>query len=356
MNNVPFIISGSGRSGTTWVLDAIAESNDLRTIFEPLNPNVVPGAGRFANCYIRDDENRPDLKAFMDRAFSGSLKSLWVNYRIRPERLRIKFNKPGALIFNYKLLMHHYFKYRKSNHHKGIIVKFIRANLMLGWIFRIYQPKIILLLRHPGAVAASKMQLGGPNWSYESILKFYMKDEKLCSDYLFNFKDVICKNLSPIAAHTIIWCIENMIPLQEAQKKNYCLVFYENLILNSQQEWRKIIDFFGLNSMPKKEMLIQPSQQVSLEMRKKIFDDKQINRWMKNFSHKQLTELDEMLKIFGVPFYRAFDPLPIEEILKSPRKRDLRHTMETDKSDALQEATGNALASAGSKQHNMGQK
>jgi len=313
MNNAPLIIAGSGRSGTTWVLDAIAQSNNLRTIFEPLHPNAVPEAGRFANCYIRDDEHRPELKAFMDKIFSGNLRSLWANYRIRPERLRIKFNKPGTLVYNYKLLLH-YLKYRKASHHKGLIVKFIRANLMLGWLSMMYQPKIILLMRHPGAVAASKMKLGGPNWSHEGILKLYLKDEKLFSDYLYRFKDIIVKQLSPVEGHTIMWCIENMIPLQEAQNKNYCLVFYENLILNSKQEWRRIIDFLGLKGVPNKDMLICPSQQVSSEMREKTFDEKQIGRWMNNFNKKQLAEIDEILKIYDVPFYRAFDPLPIQNI------------------------------------------
>jgi Sulfotransferase family len=312
MNNAPLIISGSGRSGTTWVLDAIAESNGLRTIFEPLNPGVVPEAGGFANRYIREDEHRPDLESFMDKTFSGNLKSLWANYRIRPDRLSIKCNNPGTLIFNYKLLVSHYFKYRKTSRHKGLIVKFIRANLMLGWIFRMYQPKILLLMRHPGAVAASKMQLGGANWSHESVLRVYMKDEKLFSDYLFNFRDILFKRLSPVAAHTIIWCIENMIPLQRAQKKNYCLVFYEDLILNRHLEWRKIIDFLGLSRIPDREMLIRPSQQVSTEMRNKTFDDQQIGRWMKSFDQSQLIELDEMLKIFDVPFYSAYDPLPTQ--------------------------------------------
>ena len=38
MNDL-LIIAGSGRSGTTWVLDAVAEANQLRTKFEPLGPD-----------------------------------------------------------------------------------------------------------------------------------------------------------------------------------------------------------------------------------------------------------------------------------------------------------------------------
>ena len=79
MNNSPIIIAGSGRSGTTWVLDAIAGSNRLRTVFEPLHPAGVPEAKAFANKHVRDDADEPDLKLFMDKVFSGKLKGIWPN-------------------------------------------------------------------------------------------------------------------------------------------------------------------------------------------------------------------------------------------------------------------------------------
>ena len=55
MKNSPIIIAGSGRGGTTWILDSIAEANNLRTIFEPLNTVFVPAAKPFAYRYVRDD-------------------------------------------------------------------------------------------------------------------------------------------------------------------------------------------------------------------------------------------------------------------------------------------------------------
>jgi hypothetical protein len=47
------IIAGSGRSGTTWVLDALAEANALRPVFEPLHPLAIPQARPFAYRYYR---------------------------------------------------------------------------------------------------------------------------------------------------------------------------------------------------------------------------------------------------------------------------------------------------------------
>ena len=62
MEKHPLIVAGSGRSGTTWVLDAIAETNNLRTIYEPLNPAGVPEARNYGNLYLSENEEGESKK------------------------------------------------------------------------------------------------------------------------------------------------------------------------------------------------------------------------------------------------------------------------------------------------------
>ena len=317
LKNAPIIIAGSGRSGTTWVLDAIAQANNLRTIFEPLNPAGVPSAKPLANLYVRDNEDCPELKRFMDKVFSGNLKSLWADYRIRPDRLRLNMHKAeplrqklGSLKYNYETLATNYLRYRKDKS-KSLAVKFIRANLMLGWLSANYQAKTLLVVRHPGAVIASKMRLGGPHWQYEPVLKQYCQDQKLVEDYLHKFKSTLARSLSPVEGHAVVWCIENALQPCNAEKSGQTVVFYENLFIDSDTEWRRIIKSLDLMHLPDKEILSQPSQQASTAMKSEIFDSGQFGRWMDDFSQKQLDELDAILKIFNVPFYTAAEPLPI---------------------------------------------
>lgn len=319
LKNAPIIIAGSGRSGTTWVLDAIARANNLRTIFEPLNPAGIPSARHLANRYVRDNEDCPELKLFMDRVFSGNLKSLWVNYRIRPERLRLNMHKSeslrqklGSLKHSYEMLATNYLKYHKDKS-RSLAVKFIRANLMLGWLGANYRAKTLLVVRHPGAVVASKISLGGPNWRYEPVLKQYCDDQKLVQDYLYKFQDTLARSLSPVEGHAVVWCIENALQTCNAERSGQTVVFYEDLFIDSKTEWRRIIESLDLMHLPDKEILSQPSQQVSKEMRGEKFDSRQLGRWMNDFSKKQLMELDGILKIFNVSFYDAFDPIPIRK-------------------------------------------
>ena len=316
MNNAPIIIAGSGRSATTWVLDAIANANNLRTIFEPLHPIGVPAAKPFANRYVRDDANEPEQKLFLDKVFSGMFKSLWANYRVRPDRLHFTYcqsmslkHKLGSLKSNYKKLAIHYCRYHKVKS-GNLIVKFIRANLMLGWLSRNYSAKILFIVRHPCAVVHSKIRLGGPDWEHEALLQQYFQDKQLVEDYLHKYKDLLKRPLSPIAGHTAIWCIENALPIHNAGSRGLCVVFYEDLIVNSDAEWERIIESLDLKHVPAKDILIEPSQQTSKETKNKLLDNTQVSGWMKSFNEEQLAEINKILKIFEVSIYNAFDPMP----------------------------------------------
>ncbi len=79
---------GSGRSGTTWVLDVLAETNNLRPVFEPLNPNGVKEAWKFCNRYVREDSDEPELKSFMGKIFNSELDCLWTKARIISTKMR----------------------------------------------------------------------------------------------------------------------------------------------------------------------------------------------------------------------------------------------------------------------------
>ena len=162
MENNPLVIAGSGRSGTTWVLDVIAEANNLRPVFEPLNPDGVKEAWDFCNRYVKEDADEPELKRFMDKVFSGELNCPWTKTRIIPDQMRPSISQMTSWDYTYTLLSRYknflirYISYFKKKAFRPI-TKFIRANLMLDWLEANFNPRIIFIVRHPGAVAASQI-------------------------------------------------------------------------------------------------------------------------------------------------------------------------------------------------------
>jgi hypothetical protein len=321
-NHTPIIIAGSGRSGTTWILDAIARANDLNTVFEPLQWLGVPAAKPFANRYIRNDAEEGELRSFMDQVFSGKLNTLWTKYRILPETLLWPKNGPlrrktGILKSYYIQLFNNYIKFKKIKFEKAA-VKFIRANLMLGWLSKNYGYKIIYIIRHPAAVIASKLRLSGRHWQHEQLLKLYLNDKQLMDDHLKNYKKLFNNSLNPITGQTLIWCIENSLPLKEAKKNDYCVVFYEDLILNSDNEWKRIIEAAQLANIPKSDYLRKPSQQARVieGIKHKAYDKEHISNWMNAFTKQQLKDINYILDSFNMHIYNVFELMPNHNAFK----------------------------------------
>ena len=321
----PLIIAGSGRSGTTWVLDVLAESNKLLPIFEPLNPLAVKEARNFCSRYIRSNALEPELENFMIKTFNGELNYSWLKTRIAPTKMRPSFTKIFSWDYNYTLLALYkkfttrYFNYVRKRSFRPII-KFIRANLMLEWLAENFDPRIIFIVRHPGAVVASKIAAsktrGGAEWDFygpyqQSVFYQYKKDKDLRKDYLGKYSDILTEKLSPVGGHTLVWCIENILPIYNKQKRKYYAFYYEDILMNPEREFDRMVRILGLERKPDISIIASPSQQASSEMRSCSFSENQLTRWMKSFTRKELCEIDIVLKFFKVTTYNAFEPMPI---------------------------------------------
>jgi len=314
MSEKPRIIAGSGRSGTTWIQDVLAEVNGLRTIFEPLHPQAVSEAEPYAWRYIPPGTDMADLEMFLNRVISGSLHTIWTDYRIRPSRLMPRwrrFSSPGRvyeLYSEWRGATRRYFKYRSRFGISPVLIKIIRGNLMLGWLRAKYDARIVFVARHPGAVIESKMRLGGISWDPETMIKYY-RTAGILGDCLGRYRELLEEDLSPVEAHTLIWCIENQLPLEQAGKQGYLSVFYEDLVRDGEKEWLRITNALNLTSSPWGSAVVdQPSQQSTpARARRKLGAD---SNWYDRMSEKELEAIQQVLNAVEMNVYTAFDPLP----------------------------------------------
>lgn len=312
----PVVVAGSGRSGTTWVLDVLAEANRMRPVFEPLHPAAGAVARKYAHRFVREDAREPDLHDYMSRVMRGDFSSLWTDFRVRPDRLWPAPNHahgPGRAWISsaqrWKRLAVHYLKYRKSRGFQPPLVKFIRANLMLGWLKENFDVPIVLLLRHPGAVIESRLRLGGPDWQSSALLERFRADRELCDTHLGGVGTLLHRELSPVEAHAMAWCIENQIPLQDARRLGLVVIFYETLVGSSEHEWGGLVDRLSLRNTPTAASLSRPSQQSRQNWSRVASTDLSAG-WRTRVDGQFIAELQGMLDAFGVDVYRASEPMP----------------------------------------------
>jgi len=309
MNHETIVIAGSGRSGTTWVQDSIAEANNLRTIFEPLNPAGVPAAQEFAYRFVDPDTDDPALAGFMDQVFSGGYRSLWMNYRMSPSRFNVLREGLPNTIHAAGKMYRHYKKY-KTNKSQARIVKFIRANLMLPWLVRRYELPLLFVTRHPCAVLASRLQLGGEDWTSQLSLDRYRQDPCVAQLVMNQYGVDLARPFSPVASLTAVWCIENLFAINWSAQAGYMVTAYESLLGSPDSEWQRVVDGLGLQQLPGKSLLQSPSQQVSSEMQGKTFSKDHVSKWKSALTDDQLGEVATVLTMFGCSVYSVDSDFP----------------------------------------------
>jgi hypothetical protein len=250
----------------------------------------------------------------MELVFSGRMRSLWANYRIRPDRFNPLNNNLFSAYLHVKksagLLKTLAFRRGLS----GQAVKFIRANLMLPWLTRQFGLPTILVVRHPCAVVASRLKLSAADWSAEKAVSRYRDNRVIYEMIGDKFGFDLARPMSMGAAFASVWCVENVLPLEWAEQEKYSVVAYENLLVHPQTEWKKVVSHLELSGVPGSELLETPSQQSSIDMREKIFTPAHIERWKSQLSPDVLDDVGSILEQFGVNFYAIDSAMPIHSV------------------------------------------
>lgn len=313
----PMIIAGSGRSGTTWVLDVIASTYNLRPIFEPLNSFGVKGAEAYAWKYVTRDSNIHGMEEFFDKIFTGQLSSLWTDFRVPPctifphlsDLSDIKSIK--QLRHNWMTAIRQFQDCRSWRSREQLIVKCIRCNLLLDWLVARFNAKVLLLVRHPGAVVESKLRIGGISWDPERMLNTYRQDANLKGLRGGLYWGLLSKDLTPAQALTLLWCIENQVPMADATANGYLIVHYEDLVDQGEPVWDRIAEFFGLvNRRWDDDLLSRPSQQASGVWQGRKGPLSSHSNWIGRIEPQEMSEIAEILKVTGEEVYDAHDPRP----------------------------------------------
>ena len=262
------LVAGSGRGGTTWVAELINSTHEFRDIFEPFNPSRVKLCRHFANRqYLRPQNDDPQ---YLDPArviLSGRLRSDWSD------------------AYNRRIVCH------------KRLIKDIRVNLLLKWIHRHFpEVPIIFVLRHPCAVAHSRMHLG---WG--DSLEDLLTQEPLVEDYLKPFLPAIKRANSSFERHLILWCIDNYVPLQELRRDEALTIFYEDLCKKPDASVKRLAEFLKLDSQ---ELMLKRVGKPSSQTRKRtsaiMLGEDPITAWQKHLSPEMLDQANRTLELFGL--------------------------------------------------------
>lgn len=190
------------------------------------------------------------------------------------------------------------------------MLKFIRANLMIGWLKKTYDAPCFVLLRHPGAVVESKNRL--PQWSWDFDLQRLYEDERVRSECLGGVTLQDLKGLSRVSGFALQWCIETKVALEQAAQSGIPVITYERLIAEPDVEWRRAADALNLAEVPSPKMLARPSQQAAEVVKDRQYDLEFLSRWERRLTQQDKDVVQRYLDQFGLGVYSMSSPLPGE--------------------------------------------
>lgn len=322
--NLLRLIAGSGRSGTTWVLDVLAEANALRPVFEPLHTETSAVGRKYGNTYLSRNSEIAELRDFFLAAARGTLNTIWTDYRVRPARLRIgrdqlrSVTELKSLMRRWLDLAGRYSAYRERKTRTATIIKCIRANLMLDWIRTNFDARIVLLMRHPGAAIESRLRFAD-HWDPFPLLDKYRNDPALMNGPITGYSARLNRRLTRTEALTAIWCIENLVPASQAAANGYLVAFYEELLERPEAEWTRVAKVLDLDHVPSARALEKPSQQAASRLKADGSNEdyaKGYGSWRSRVTDEDLTQIDSTLRDFDVQFYDVSEARPRVEVFE----------------------------------------
>lgn len=269
------LLAGSGRSGTTWLGNIIGANPGTRIIFEPFDRRRVPQAKDLPlRPYARPDGRYPHWYDFVGDVLTDQIGNDWTNQQ------------------------------RSGWWARRLLIKEIRANLLLGWIDHCFHPRIVLMTRHPCAVVLSRVRLG-----WETHIDELLSQPELVEDYLSPYIDVIDAAETAVQRHAVMWCVENLVPLHHLSVSKWVFCTYENLYRQPEIEARRVLQALGIRYSWFSRRAVRQISRVTRPDSPLVAARDPLTSWQHELGDGEIEDVMSIVRAFGITLYGE-GPLP----------------------------------------------
>ena len=323
----PIIITGSHRSGTTWVGNIIKNSPMIYYIHEPLTPNsITRGLFDTEIWYKYYDPNKEYQKV------ESTLNDLFIGQYPLRAVLHFKNSLPNTDYRNLNGINNDkfdfkYLKWRinayldskrlklsKLNHDQ--IIPLIKDPICLTaveWIHKRWKSKNVFLIRHPAAFVSSLLRL---NWRFN--FENFIKQPELINRFLKPYESDI--NSPPedfISEASLIWlCTTKIIIDYQEIYPNWIYIRHEDLSYNPIKEFKLLFKKLELPYTSKVKSLIKATSHHTnpseVSDKSKVHQlqrnsKENIKNWKKRLTNKEIKRIRDMTEHISNKFYSDKD-------------------------------------------------
>ena len=252
----PILLVGSGRSGTTWITEILTSDPWVQEVFEPLAPFW----------------NKAVVKAVCWNGSPYSIDGWYLDSASQDEEWRRVWEDIFQRKYrNYWTDINRNFCRSELN-----IFKEIRANLMLGFLWKEFAPRFIYIIRNPISVIESRVTA-----KWEPDLRKLREQSKLMDCFFNNQRDFFLDDVSLVVKHAVWWSVENKVATETLKKIPHYRLVYEDAIKDKSAIANDVRRWVGLleHNNSKIKGLNTLSRMSDIEEKYRLSEDEEQQVW-----------------------------------------------------------------------------
>jgi len=262
----PILLLSYPRSGSSWVGDILASSQDIAYFFEP----VTSPYQKYHQAPALADLSDPAVY----RAYSEYSRNAFLGI---PQKQR--FPRDDWRGFS-----------PLTRRNRRLLIKEVNPRAA-AFYYRHYQPSIFFLVRHPAAVALSFWRTGwlsGADVQMEAVL--FDGDDWEKFGYAYGT------------------LIRNALAALDELSAPYKIVFYEQLALNPLQEFKKIFQYMQVELPENYEDVIREYCYTDTAVQgyhTRRLSAKMVSKWKHKLAPAEISKIRHAYLLSGLDFYRS---------------------------------------------------
>lgn len=297
---IPILVTGTHRSGTTWVGKMLAADAMTAYLSEPLNVLHRPGVfHRKVECwyqYICEDNGHQFLPAFQELLEFDY--NLWDEIRsLRSRRDFLRMCRDFLIFYNGLM------------RGQRILLKDPFAVFSTPWFARRLNCKVVVTVRHPAAFASSLKRL---DWTFDFL--DLLRQPLLMRDHLEPYRREM-ESMEPqdvIGQAALLWkLIYRSVHAAHEQNPEFLVVRHEDLSRDPVPGYRDLYKVLGLEFTPRVKKIIlnsSSSENPRESSRQKVHDFRlnslaNIDIWKKRLSAEEIDRVRAITQEISPLYY-----------------------------------------------------